>query len=232
MSAQNVDRIIDNIYNTVLSQESLLDSLGGYSYVQTINFKKLDGNGEIEEQSQRDFIVKVRSPNQRHRELIAASDYEDGSWNDVTGREKNKKYKPESQSHKFSLTEMVSPEQRPFYHFKLIGTEKTDKFDTVHLYIEPIEEDDEKFAGDLWFERNGYALVRAELIPSDNPIGVDSMIMRFEMRPYDGIWLPQKIIFDARISFLFFFKGAIYSEILFNDYHFNQSFADSLFLND
>lgn len=232
MSAQNIDRIIDNIYNTVLSQESLLDSLGGYSYVQTITFKKLDGDGEIEEQSQRDFIVKVRSANQRHRELLAASDYEDGSWIDVTEKEKNKKYKQESQSHKFSLTEMVSPEQRTFYRFKLIGNEKRDKFDTVHLFIEPIEEDDEKFVGDLWFELNGYTLVRAELRPSDSPIGVDSMIMKFEMQPYEGVWLPRKIIFDARISFLFFIKGAVYSEILFNDYLFNQSFADSLFLND
>ena len=228
-AAQNIDRIIDNIYKRIIEQESQLDSLGGYSYRQTVNFKKLDGDGEIDQQSIRDFLVKVRSKNQRYRELVSAKDFEDGVWIDVTHSEKNKKYKPESQGHQFSLTEMVSPEQRIMYRFNFIGRDTIDRYDTIHLFVEPIEESEEKFAGDLWVEKNQFNLVKAILTPSENPTGVESLMMIFEMRPFNAYWFPQIIIFDARISFLIFFKGALYSEIEFSDYRFNQTFADSLF---
>jgi hypothetical protein len=225
---QGVDDLIENIYQQTLIHESRLDSLKEYSHVQKIHFIKMDGDGEIEEQSKREYLVKIRSRDQRHRELITAYDFEDEEWINVTEKEKNKRPK-DNQGAKFSLTEMVSTEARTRYHFNLIGEEVVNGIRTVHLSVNPLEEDDEKFAGDLWFETDSYALVQANLFPSENPTGVDKMHMTFSMGKINQIWLPVMITFEAEVSLLIIFKGKIYSEIEFEDYRFGEVFADSLF---
>ncbi len=227
--SQSLDEIIENIYQQTITDEARLDSLGDYSYIQKIHFTKFDGDGEIEEQSRREFLVSVRSQEIRHRKLMVALDFEDEEWVDVTEKEINKKKRAESTSEKFSLTEIVSPEMRDNYNFKLIGNEIIDGYDSIHLKVQPLEEDEDKFAGDLWFERNTYALIQAKLVPSELPTGVQDMIMEFSMRKFGELWLPVKIIFEAEISFLIIFKGKILSEILFEDHLFDQSFPDSLF---
>ncbi len=160
---------------------------------------------------------------------MVALDLEDEGWVDVTEKEKNKKRRAESTSEKFSLTEIVSPEMRGNYIFKPVGNEIIDGYDSIHLKVKPREEDEEKFAGDLWFEKNTYTLNQAKLVPSELPTGVQDMIMEFSMRKFGEVWLPVKIIFEAEISFLIIFKGKVLSEILFEDHLFEQSFPDSLF---
>jgi len=218
---QNVDEIVEQIYQQTLVHEEHLDSLENYSYMQRIHFIKMDGDGEIEEQSKREYLVKVFSRDQRERELISAFDYEDLNWIDVTTKEKNKEPK-ERESARFSLTEMVSPKARGEYTFSLSGDKEINGLKTIHLTVEPIEEDEEKFSGDLWFERESYNLVQARLKPSDNPTGVESMVMNFSMEKYNDVWLPQKITFEAEVSFLIIFKGKIFSEIRFEDYQFEN----------
>jgi len=228
VSGQNVDEIIENIYQQTLNHEMQFDSLENYSFVQKIHFTKLDGDGEVEEQSRREFFVRIRKGEIRHRELIAAFDFEDEGWLDVTEKEKNKR-ETESKSAKFSLTEMVSPDKRKNYEFRIIGDEIVENINTIHLNVNPLEEDEDKFAGDMWFEKDTYALVKAKLVPSEFPAAVDDMVMDFSMGRYGKIWLPIKIRFEAEISFLFIFKGKILSDILFEDYLFEQVFEDSLF---
>ncbi len=228
--AQNIDQIVENIYQTSLEQEAKLDSLGDYSHLQKVHFTKLDGDGEVDEQSKREFRVKVRSHGQRNRELIAANDFEDGSWINVLEEEKSKKMKANTRSQKFSLTEMVGTEERKKYNFKLIGESVIKGDDTIQIYAEPLEEEEDMFKGDLWFDKSDYTLVKARLVPSEFPTGVEDMMMEFSMERFGLVRLPSKIYFEAEISFLFIFNGRIMSEILFEDYHFNQSFPDSIFL--
>ena len=218
---QNVDEIVERVYQQTLVHEEQLDSLKNYSCVQKVHFIKMDGDAEIEEQSKREYLVKVFSRDERERELISAFDYEDQNWIDVTMKEKNKEPK-ERESAKFSLTEIVSPKARDEYTFSQSGDEFINGVETIHLTVEPIEEDEEKFAGDLWFEREAYNLVQARLKPSDTPTGVESMIMDFSMGKYNDVWLPQKITFEAEVSFLIIFKGKIFSEIRFEDYRFSE----------
>jgi hypothetical protein len=218
---QSVDEIVERIYQQTLVHEEQLDSLKNYSYVQKIHFIKMDGDGEIEEQSKREYLVKVISREQRERDLISALDFEDQNWVDVTTEEKNKAPK-EREGARFSLTEIVSPERRGEYTFSLSGDELVNDSQTVHLRVKPIEEDEEKFSGDLWFESNSYDLVKARLMPSDNPTGVESMVMDFSMGKYNDVWLPEKITFEAEVSFLIIFKGKIFSEIRFVDYRFEE----------
>jgi hypothetical protein len=224
-SGQEMEQLVENIYQQTLLHEARMDSLAGYSHIQKVHFIKMDGDGEIEEQSKREYLVRIRSREQRHRELVSAYDFEDDAWINVTEEEKNKKPK-ERQSAKFSLTEMVSPEARQQYDFKLIGNEVVDGLETIHLLVTPLEEDEEKFAGDLWFEKSSYGLVQAKLMPSENPTGVDKMSMTFSMVKVNEVWLPEKITFDAEVSFLIIFSGKIFSEILFEDYRFGEVFAD------
>jgi hypothetical protein len=218
---QGVEQLVENIYQKTLLHEARLDSLKDYSHIQRILFIKMDGDGEIEEQSKREYLVKVRSRNQRLRELISAYNYEDETWINVTEEEKSKKPK-ESQSAKFSLTEMVAPEARVNYEFNLIGDDYVNGVNTIHLYVEPYETDEEKFAGDMWFETDSYALVQANLSPSENPTGVEKMLMSFSMRKVGQVWLPELITFEAEVSFLIIFKGKIFSEIRFEDYRFKE----------
>jgi len=225
---QNTDEIVEQIYQHTLIHEAQLDDLQNYSFVQKILFTKLDGDGEIEEQSRREFIVRVHSQEVRHRELIAAFDLEEGQWVDITEKEKSAG-QAENKSVAFSLTEMVSPEMRKFYEFERIGDDVVDSVKTLHLKAIPLEEDEDKFTGDLWFEKDTYALVKAVLIPSEFPTAIDDMVMEFTMSKICDIWLPVTINFKAEVSFLFLFKGKIISDIVFEDYRFNQVFADSLF---
>jgi hypothetical protein len=218
---QNVDEIVERIYQQTLVHEKKLDSLKNYSHVQKVHFIKMDGDGEIEEQSKREYLVKVFSRDQRERNLISAFDYEDQNWIDVTTKEKDKEPR-ERESAKFSLTEMVSPSARGEYTFSLSGDEIVNSIQTLHLTVKPIEEDEEKFSGDLWFERDSYHLVQARLMPSDNPTGVERMIMDFEMKEHNGVWLPVKVMFEAEVSFLIIFKGKIFSEIRFEEYRFDE----------
>jgi hypothetical protein len=225
---QNTDEIVEQIYQQTLIHEAQLDSLKDYSFVQKILFTKLDGDGEIEEQSKREFIVRVHSQEVRHRELLAAFELEDGQWVDITEKEKNAG-QSENKSVAFSLTEMVSPEMRNDYEFTLIGDDIVDSVKTIHLRATPLEEDEDKFTGDLWFEKDTYALIKAILIPSDFPTAIDDMVMEFTMSKFGDVWLPVTINFQAEVSFLFLFKGKIISDIVFEDYRFNQVFVDSLF---
>jgi len=228
VQGQNIDNIVENIYQQTLLHEQRLDSLKDYSHVQKVHFIKMDGDGEIEEQSKRDFMVRIRSKDIRYRELISAFDFEEEDWVDVTEKKRNKR-QTENKSVSFSLTEMVSPEMRRHFVFDLVGEEEIDSFKTIHLTVKPLEEDEDKFAGDLWFEWETYALVQARLRPSDSPTGVEAMIMTFSMGKFGEVWLPEEIIFEAEVSFLIIFKGKIFSEITFEDYLFNQVFPDSLF---
>ena len=228
LRGQHTDEMVEQIYQHTLIHEGQLDSLKDYSFVQKILFTKLDGEGEIEEQSRREFIVRVHSQEVRHRELIAAFDLEDGQWVDITKKEKNAG-QTENKSVAFSLTEMVSPEMRNFYQFERIGDEVIDSVKTIHIKAIPLEEDEDKFTGDLWFEQDTYALVKAVLIPSEFPTAIDDMVMEFTMSKIGDIWLPVTINFKAEVSFLFLFKGKIISDIVFEDYLFKQEFADSLF---
>ena len=122
---------------------------------------------------------------------------------------------------------MVSPEMRKNYEFSMVGDEMIDSIKTIHLLVNPNEEDEEKFTGDLWFEKKTFSLVQAKLVPSEFPT-VEDMTMTFSMRKFGEIWLPVNVIFEAEVSFLIIFKGKILSEIHFEDYLFNQSFSDSL----
>ncbi len=229
LQAQNIEMIIERIYQRTVAQETQLDSIGDYSHIQKVHFTKLDGDGEVDEQSRREFLVKVRSNDQRHRELIAAYDFEDGQWIDIMEEEKSKKMKAQTRSQKFSLTEMVGPEERGKYQFRVVGEDFLNRYETIHLYIEPLEEDEDMFKGDLWFDKTDYTLIQAKLVPSQLPTGIEDMMMEFSMRKFNNVWLPVKINFNAEISFLFIFRGRIISEILFEDYKFDHSFPDSIF---
>lgn len=228
VQGQNIDELIEKIYQQTVIHEAKLDSLQDYSFVQKIHFTKMDGDDEVEEQSIREFLVRVKSQDNRHRELISALDLEDEQWVDVTEKENNKREK-ESKSVKFSLTEMVSPEMRKNYEFDLLKDDFIDGVQTIHMIVKPFEEDEDRFAGDLWFEKESYHLVQAKLVPSEFPTAVEDMLMEFSIGKFGDIWLPEKVKFEAEISFLFIFKGKILSDILFEDYRFDQSFPDSLF---
>jgi hypothetical protein len=199
--SQGIDEIVEDIYQQTIIHESRLDSLRNYSHVQKIHFIKMDGDGDIEEQSKRDFLVRIRSKDIRHRELISALDFDEEDWVDVTEKERNKR-QAESKSVSFSLTEIISPEMRKNYVFNIVGEEVIGSFNTIHLTVKPLEEDEDKFAGDLWFETETFALVQARLRPSDFPTGVETMIMTFSMGKFGEVWLPEKIIFEAEVSFL------------------------------
>jgi hypothetical protein len=98
----------------------------------------------------------------------------------------------------------------------------------IHLRVTAVQEDEDHFSGDLWIDKNSYALFRAELYPSENPTGIKSMHMAFELDQFGQIWLPTRISLRATISFLLIFKGQIKSEIEFEDYQFEQAFPDLL----
>ena len=227
--AQTIPDIIDRIYKQTTEQEIRIDSLSEYQYHQKIHFIKMDGDDQIDEQSKREFIVFVRSQDQKHRKLISAFEYDDDQWIDITEREKNQRDESKTKSMKFSLLEMVAPENREDYFFEVVDEATIHAYETIHLSVKALEEDEERFSGDLWFEKENYNLVKAKLMPSDYPTGVQEMMMEFEMAEFGDVWLPENITFQATISFLFIFKGKVFSEIIFKDYLFNQSFSDSLF---
>jgi len=226
-----LNEILNKIHWQGEKQEKQRQNLGDYKYKQFIHFQKLDGDGEIDEQSKREFIIYVKSDTIRKRQLISALDYEDGEWIDITEKKKNSKVKSESRSKSFSLSEMVSPENRQFYEFEIRGEKFVDTLNTIHLNVNPSEEDEDRFKGDLWFESKDYSLVKAELIPSEMPTFVDDMFMFFNMQKIDSLWFPQKIEFGADVSVLFFFSGKIYSEITFSEFKFNQQFEQTWFDN-
>jgi len=174
-------------------------------------------------------LVQIRSRENRVRTLIFAFEYEDDTWIDITEQEKNKKIQAETRSQEFSLSEIVALESRINYQFQTLGFENVSGYETNHLVFEALEPDEERFSGDLWFDRETFALVKAQLVPSEFPTGLKNMMMIFYLEKFGKVWLPVKIYFDAEISFLIFFKAQVISEILFEDYRFDQSFPDSLF---
>ena len=223
--------ILDKIHLQNQKQEKLQKSLGDYKYKQFIHFIKMDGDGEIDEQSKREYYIYVKSDSLRKRELISALDYEDTLWTDITDKEKSSSKEKHSESKSFSLSEMFGPENRKFYNFEFKGQDYIDSLNTIHIIATALEEDEDRFQGQLWFETNEYSLVKAELKPSDMPTFVDDMQMFFEMQKVDSLWFPKKIEFDAEVGILFLFSGKIHSEILFTDFEFNQQFDNVWFNN-
>jgi len=226
-----IDSILDKINLQSQKQDALQKQLGNYKFKQFIHFIKYDGDGEINEQSKREFYIYVKYDSLRKRELISALDFEDGEWVDVTEDEKNDKKQKESESKSFSLSEMVSSENRNLYEFEIIGQEYIDTLNTIHIKVTSIEEDEDRFQGNLWFETQNYNLVKADLSPSEMPTFVDNMQMYFEMQKIGSIWFPKKIQFAAEVDVLFLFSGKIYSDIIFSEFEFNQQFNDPWFNN-
>lgn len=227
LAAQDLDFLIDKVYRQDLVQDSLLQNLQDYSYRQKIDFKKFDGDDEIDEQSRTEFEVFARGMNLRKRVLIQAEELVDGEWRDVT--EKRKSEKEDAQSKQFSLSEMVSPENRRNYTFTHIGRENLNGIPVDHIRAEYRGEDEEKFNGDLWVHSVEFVVVRASLVPSDFPTGLKTMHMDFEMKKYEQIWLPERINLAAEISFLLIFSGKIESVITFENYKFDQKFDPEYF---
>jgi hypothetical protein len=228
VSAQNIDELVEKIYQASLQQEEAQKGMGDYTYRQTVHFIKYDGDDEIDEQSERSFRVFARPPELTRRELLSARAYEDGEWSDVTEEQKSKR-KGDRRSKSFSLSEVFGPEGRNQYTFTAGNIDFKDGVPVKHIIIEPIEPDEERFAGDLWFSEPDLALKGAALVPSENPTGVESMNMMFNMEKVGDYWLPSEIVFDAEISFLLIFNGKIHSVIRFDEYELGQALPDSLF---
>lgn len=223
LSAQDLNTLIDRI-SEMSAKRALEDSTRGpYSYNQFVHFVKMDGDGEIEEQSERRFTVNVDSNGTRDRKLLSGRKWEDGEWTDVTEEEKNKKHKEKSHGVSFSLDEMFGTEARKNYQFKIVERPLYRGYETIRINAVYNDEDEDHFNGDLWIDKNSNNVIHAELQPSDNPTGVDSMIMKFDMAPFGGKWMPSQIEFEAEISFLFIFNGRIKSHIEFSDYRFNAA---------
>ena len=224
--AQDVDELIEKIYQANQIQDADIDSLTNYKFKQKINFVKLDGDDEIEEQSMREYEVLVKSDKDRKRNLLSAKNYEDGEWREVTEEQEKKKRKSEGQE--FSLNEIVGPEYRNKYEFDIIGNETIYNYPVIHIKVDCLEEDDTLFGGDLWIHQEEYAVVKASLIPAEFPTGIEYMKMDLEMDQINGHWLPKQIHMDAEISFLFIFSGKIKSDILFYDYVFDVDIGDEI----
>ena len=217
--AQDVDELIEKIYQANLIQDADIDLLINYKFKQKINFVKLDGDDEIDEQSMREYEVLVKSDKERKRNLLSAKNYEDGEWREVTEKQEKKKRKSEGQE--FSLNEIVGPEYRNKYEFDIIGNETIYNYPVIHIKVDCLEEDDTLFGGDLWIHQEEYAVVKASLIPAEFPTGIEYMKMDLEMDQINGHWLPKQIHMDAEISFLFIFSGKIKSDIEFYQYEFD-----------
>jgi len=217
---QNIGDIVERIYQANEQQEKILQSLYPYSYHQEILFQKFDADDDIDEQSRRKYLVRAVSENTHNRELIEAWNFEDGEWQDVTEEEKESGLKGEIK--KFSLNEMVGPETRNDYLFKLHGNEQLNEYPVFRISVQVKEPDDEKFAGELWARRDDFIVIKARLNPSELPAAVDAMAMEFEMANTSGYWLPAHARLEAEISFLFFFSGRVKSDIDFYNYDFSS----------
>ena len=223
-AAQDINDLIEKIFQANIIQERESDSLINYKFKQKINFVKLDGDDKIDEQSLREFEVFVKSKDERERVLLTAQNYEDGKWQDVT-EEKADNNKHE-EGEKFSLNEMVGPEHRDKYKFSYIGTGSLNKYPVIHIKADFLEEDEDYFNGDLWIHAEKYTIVRASLVPSDFPTGIEYMKMDIEMDQIEGHWVPVQIHMNAEISFMLIFSGKIMSDISFYDYDFNLEFDE------
>ncbi len=219
-TAQDIDALIEKVYRANLIQEANTDSLQNYRFKQKISFVKLDGDDEIDEQSRRLYEVYVKSNENRERKLISAENFEDGQWLDVT--EKVSEKNEPGEGRKFSLNEMVGPEYRDKYKFTYIGLENVNNFSTIHIKSKCLEENEDFFHGDLWIHTDEYVVVRASLVPSEFPTGIETMRMDIGLNRVEGHWVPAQIHMDAEISFLFIFSGKIKSDILFYDYEFEN----------
>jgi hypothetical protein len=229
LHAQAVDELIDHVYQREIQLQNEREKMRDYVFRQAVHFTKMDGDGEVEEQSKRIFQVYVRPPDLTKRILISAKNYEDGRWIDVTRDERKKNRKTESQ--KFSLLEMVAPDVRENYMFNMIEKIISDSMIIYRIGIKAKEKNEEYFDGELWIEGEEYSLTKAILTPSDLPTGLESMVMSFRIHPLNGYWLPKNVLLEAHISFLFLFKGQIKTEIQFNDYKLDQTIPDSVFLD-
>ncbi len=225
--AQNIEDLVEKIYQANRIHEQDLDSLLNYRFKQKINFVKLDGDDEIDEQSLRIFDICVASRDVRKRILVTARDYEDGAWQDVMAGEATNNESHEAR--KFSLNEMFGPQSRKNYIFRHIGTDQIRGYSVIHLTAKSTEKDEEFFNGDFWIDAGEYAVIKAKLSPSDFPMGVKFMQMIIDMDKFNGHWLPLKIHMNAAISFLWLFSGKIRSDIEFYDYTFDVEFDEDIF---
>jgi hypothetical protein len=227
--SQTVDEFIEHIYQRANEQKKEQDQMGDYVFRQAVHFTKLDGDGDIDEQSRRSFQVYVRPPDLTKRVLISAENYEDGKWIDVTMDERKENRKTESRQ--FSLLEMVAPDVRDNYRFNIMDTIISDNMNIYCIGVTAKEKAEEYFDGKLWIEGRDYSLTRAVLTPSDMPTGLESMMMSFDLQKIGGYWLPKKVLLEAHISFLFIFKGKIKTTIQFTNHKFYQYIPDSMFLD-
>ena len=218
--AQETDALVEQIYQTLIDQEKLYQSLYPYTYKQEVHFQKLDDDGEAEEASRREYLVRVLSEDDHRRSLIRALDFEDGDWTDVTADKRNEPQ--EGDRKKFSLLEMVGPENRHDYTFSSNGHGDFNGQPVYYIHAQVKDPQEDKFNGDLWVHEKEFIVVKAVLEPSALPSAVDSMQMEFELLKTSGCWLPARVILNAKISFLIIFSGRIRSDIRFYDYQFTK----------
>lgn len=219
-AGKDVWSVVDLVYKKSQEEDKLKKQLLRYSYERKSDVKEMDEDGKLEKQHKSHTRVYHLNSNESRTETISSSKWEDGKWEDNPKKESDKG-KDDKKDHKdrkvrFEFLNIFSPENRSLYNYELV--QQNDEY--VLLSVKPKKADTEKFKGKFWFSAKDYSMMKAELQPSEFRTGLKSMNTYIEMKQFNGVSFPVKIVNKIHVKVFLIYSGKIDQNLVFENYKF------------
>ncbi|NUN09172.1 MAG: hypothetical protein HUU54_08355 [Ignavibacteriaceae bacterium] len=213
---KDLSSVINSIHQRHQEEEARKKSLLRYSYERRSDVKEMDEDGKLEKQHKSLQRVYHLNLKESRTETISSSKFEDGKWADVPKKEKDEKKDHKDRKVRFDFLGMFSPESRKEYNFELV--QQNDE--QIVVSVKPKEAATEKFKGKFWFSAKDYSMMKAELQPSEFRTGLKSMNTYIEMKQYNGVSFPAKVVNKIHVKVFLIYSGKIDQNLVFENYKF------------
>lgn len=202
---------VDQIIRNAVRQDSLMRAEIGAWEMDAVSYvRKLGGNDEVKEEKK---FLKTYYFEDSLFKVVFHEYYLNGVQQDQKELDKQireaaeRRKKGRNRDASVNPMEPFYPENRGKYIFTLAGKELTHGCIAYHIIAECLEEDEDLYEGDFWFEINHLNLLRAEFRPARLPSKLKMLEMTKNYAPVEaGYWLPVGFRLHGKGQVLLFIK--------------------------
>ncbi len=225
---------VDQIIRGAVRQDSITRAEVGAWEMQAESFvRKLGGDDQVKEEKK---FLKTYYFKDSLFKVVFHEYYLDGVLQDQKELDKQIREAAERRKKGRNRDASVNPmepfyaENRGKYVFTLAGKELTHGCIAYHIIAECLEDDENLFEGDFWFEINHLNLLRAEFRPAKMPSKIKMLEMTKDFAPVEaGYWLPVGFRLHGKGQVLLFIKFNFAVEERYSKWEIRLDLPDSFF---
>ncbi len=225
---------VDQIISGAVRQDSITRAEVGAWEMQAVSYvRKLGGDEEVKEEKK---FLKTYYFKDSLFKAVFHEYYRDGELQSQKeldkqiGEAAERRKKGRNRDASVNPMEPFYPENRGKYIFTLAGKELTHGCIAYHIVAEALEENQNLFEGDFWFEINHLNLLHAEFRPAKMPSKIKMLEMVKDYAPVEaGYWLPVGFRLHGKGQVLLFIKFNFAVEERYSKWEIKLDLPDTFF---